>query len=140
MRTLIQRIYSRIKGLFIRLKQFLKRIAEPLERIKAVFCGFMNGFFGGGAGLIIIPFIKARSGDIHKAHGTAPAITFMLSLMSAALYIVDGNTDWGLTLKTVIGIVPGAVLGAFVLPKVPANILERFFAIIMIVSALRMMA
>lgn len=140
MKEFFRKIYTALKKLFIKMKQLLKRIGEPLERAKAVFCGFMNGFFGGGAGLLIIPFIKSRSGDVHKAHGTAPAITFMLSLMSAALYIVDGKTDWSLTLKTVIGIVPGAVLGAFVLPKVPANMLERFFAIIMIVSALRMMA
>ena len=135
----MQKIFNKLKACWQKLQKLLQRIEKPLERIKAAFCGFVNGFFGGGAGLLIIPCIKARSGDVHKAHGTAPAITLMLSLMSAALYITDGNTDWGLTLKTVIGIVPGAVLGAFVLPKIPAQTLERLFAILMIVSSLRMM-
>ena len=54
--------------------------------------GFINGFFGGGGGMICVPTLeKALKLDNKRAHATAIAVIFPLSLISCAIYIFKGS-------------------------------------------------
>ncbi|MDP4153478.1 MAG: sulfite exporter TauE/SafE family protein [Bacillota bacterium] len=116
---------------------------RKLVWMKLIFIGIVsgavNGFFGGGAGLILVPLLKRVADlEIKKAHATAIAVTFLLSIVSAVPYVMNGaaciNDAWTFMAAGAIG---GAA-GAFFLRKIPKRILHYAFAAFLIFSSIRM--
>ena len=101
--------------------------------------GFINGFFGGGGGMICIPTLeKALKLDNKRAHATAIAVIFPLSLISCAIYIFKGSIQ-SLPLLTVgLGVLAGGIAGSISLKYIPSKVLRIIFAIIMFVGGVRL--
>lgn len=101
--------------------------------------GFINGFFGGGGGMICVPTLeKALKLDNKRAHATAIAVIFPLSLISCAIYIFKGSTQ-SLPLLTVgLGVLAGGIAGSISLKYIPSKVLRIIFAIIMFVGGVRL--
>lgn len=101
--------------------------------------GFINGFFGGGGGMICVPTLeKALKLDNKRAHATAIAVIFPLSLISCAIYIFKGSIQ-SLTLLTVgLGVLAGGIAGSISLKYIPSKVLRIIFAIIMFVGGVRL--
>lgn len=101
--------------------------------------GFINGFFGGGGGMICVPTLeKALKLDNKRAHATAIAVIFPLSLISCAIYIFKGSIQ-SLPLLTVgLGVLAGGIAGAISLKYIPSKVLRIIFAIIMFVGGVRL--
>lgn len=102
--------------------------------------GILNGFFGAGGGLLVVPMLSSLNIEQKKAHATSIAIILPLSVISAVMYIIKGiRIDIiQLTIFTVLGLV-GAVIGSYLLMKVKNQLIRRIFGIIMIVSAIRIL-
>lgn len=101
--------------------------------------GFINGFFGGGGGMICVPTLeKALKLDNKRAHATAIAVIFPLSLISCAIYIFKGSIQ-SLPLLTVgLGVLVGGIAGSISLKYIPSKVLRIIFAIIMFVGGVRL--
>lgn len=101
--------------------------------------GFINGFFGGGGGMICVPTLeKALKLDNKLAHATAIAVIFPLSLISCAIYIFKGSIQ-SLPLLTVgLGVLAGGIAGSISLKYIPSKVLRIIFAIIMFVGGVRL--
>ena len=101
--------------------------------------GFLNGFFGGGGGMICVPILqKVLSLDEKHSHATAIAVIFPLSLISAAVYVFNGAIS-SLPLLTVgLGVVLGGILGAYALKFLPPKALRLIFAIIMFLGGIKL--
>lgn len=101
--------------------------------------GFINGFFGGGGGMICVPTLeKALKLDNKRAHATAIAVIFPLSLISCAIYIFKGSIQ-SLPLLTVgLGVLAGGIAGSISLKYIPSRVLRIIFAIIMFVGGVRL--
>lgn len=101
--------------------------------------GFINGFFGGGGGMICVPTLeKALKLDNKRAHATAIAVIFPLSLISCAIYIFKGSIQ-SLPLLTVgLGVLIGGIGGSFALKYIPSKVLRIIFAVIMLVGGVRL--
>ena len=101
--------------------------------------GFINGFFGGGGGMICVPTLeKALKLDNKRAHATAIAVIFPLSLISCAIYIFKGSIQ-SLPLLTVgLGVLAGGIAGSISLKYIPSKVLRIIFAIIMFVGGVRL--
>lgn len=101
--------------------------------------GICNGLFGSGGGTIAVPFMEKLLGvEEHKAHATAIAIILPLTLISAGLYIYRGFFDFTLSWQTSLGGVAGALIGAYLLRKIPSGWLKKLFGVFIIFSAVRM--
>lgn len=107
--------------------------------------GLLNGFFGAGGGLLVVPMLESRlfagkDGAIEptKAHATSIGIIFPLSVISAILYFRNGvSMDWKIFLYSLpLGVI-GAVVGSFLLKKIDPKWLKRIFGGVMIISAVR---
>ena len=100
--------------------------------------GILNGIFGAGGGLLVVPMLQSQDIEPKKAHATSIAIILPLSLISAGMYLFSGvSMDWGqLGIVVPLGLV-GAVLGSLLLAKMQNKLLKKLFGIIMIVSAVR---
>ena len=101
--------------------------------------GFLNGFFGGGGGMICVPILqKVLSLDAKKSHATAILVIFPLSLISAFIYVFNGFIS-SLPLLTVgLGVVAGGITGSFALKFLPPKAVRIIFAIVMFVGGIKL--
>ncbi|MDR1939841.1 MAG: TSUP family transporter [Clostridiales bacterium] len=105
--------------------------------IGGIAVGFVNGYFGGGGGMLVIPVLTALIGlEKKKAHATAIAVILPLSLISGIIYLLRGAGERGVLLFGGAGVVVGGVIGALLLKKIPDKKLAPLFYSIMILSGL----
>lgn len=110
-----------------------------IKLITGAIIGFVNGFWGGGGGMICVPLLsQVIKLPEKKAHATTLLIMLPLSLVSLVIYIINGNMPWMDAFKIGIGFVTGGVIGANLL-KVISNVwLGIVFSIIIIAGGLKM--
>jgi len=101
--------------------------------------GFINGLFGSGAGMLVLPGLISIYGfDSKKARGTSLFILIAVSVITAFFYvqnIPDYQALWFIT----VGGVLGGILGANYVKKVPDKYVRLTLAVIMIISGIRML-
>lgn len=101
--------------------------------------GFVNGLFGSGGGIIVVPGLVFILGLAqHKAHATALMIILPLSILSSIVYFNNHLIDFSTTIKVSIGATIGSYIGAKTLNKIPNKWLRKIFGIFMIIAAIRM--
>ena len=104
------------------------------------FCsGILNGLFGAGGGVLVVPCLEAFGHPSKKAHATSIAIILPASLISTVLYGLRGALDLPTALSYLPGGLIGAGIGAFLLPKINNRWLKAFFALLIIAGALRIL-
>ncbi len=101
--------------------------------------GFLNGLLGSGGGLAAVPALKAQGLEQKQAHANAVALMLPLSAVSGAGMLLQGVfPDWGMLLPLTLGGLGGSLLGSFLLPKIPTDLLRRLFGILLIYGGVRM--
>ncbi len=101
--------------------------------------GLINGFFGGGGGMICVPILqKVLSLDAKQSHATAIMVIFPLSLMSAFVYVINGFISSFPLLTVGLGVVSGGIVGAFALKFLPPKAIRLIFAIIMFAGGIKL--
>ncbi len=104
--------------------------------------GAVNGFFGGGGGMIILPIFTMLLGFKQKtAHATAIAVILPISVISVIVYLIGNgfkafNFD---TLFIAIGVLIGGIVGALLLKKINNKWLVKIFAVVMLVAGVKML-
>lgn len=101
--------------------------------------GFLNGFFGGGGGMVCVPLLENVLHLENKySHATAIVVIFPISFISAIIYLFSGTLET-LSLVTVgLGVVIGGILGSFALKILPPKALRIIFALIMLAGGVRL--
>ena len=101
--------------------------------------GAANGLFGGGGGMIAVPFlVRAAHFPARRAHATAIAVILPASLLSGIVYLTFGLVPWSVLLPCALGVAAGGFLGAKLLARIPAKIVTAIFAAFMLAAGLRM--
>lgn len=100
--------------------------------------GVINGFFGGGGGMICVPALLLMGLSNKQAQATAILIMLPISIASAIVYYSSGFVDLNMVLYVSIGSVLGGILGAFALKKLSNNVLQYIFAFVVIAAGVRM--
>lgn len=107
--------------------------------VSGVLIGAVNGFFGGGGGLICVPVLGGITGlSAKEAHATAILVILPLSVVSAAVYAFSGSWKWASGLPVAAGVVAGGILGALLLKKLSNKVVSIIFAAVMIFAGARM--
>ena len=102
--------------------------------------GFINGFFGGGGGMICVPLLEKVLNLKNKyAHATALVVIFPLSFVSAVVYFLSGNLETISFLTVGSGVVLGGILGSFLLKFLPSKIIRIIFAFVMLAGGIRLL-
>lgn len=101
--------------------------------------GIANGLFGGGGGMITVPFLERAAGyPTPNAHATAIAVILPASLVSGIVYLWSGVISLTVFLPVVVGVVAGGYLGAKLLVLVPEKTVSLLFAVLMLAAGVRM--
>lgn len=105
-----------------------------------ILCGFVNGLFGAGGGVIaVIAMTKLLKTEKKTAHATAVAVILVLSAVSIFFYAKSGNVSLATSLWCALGGTAGGAIGALLLKKLPTLYVSRIFGALMLVSAWRML-
>ena len=105
----------------------------------AVLVGFLNGFFGGGGGLILVPVLqKIYKLETKKAHATAIMIMLPLSIVSSIIYITKNRFDVKIISFVTLGVICGGVIGANLLKKFNNCWIRWIFITVLFASGVRM--
>lgn len=123
----------------------IKQYAGDENNMKKVFgsvlgvlTGFINILIGACGGIVAVEGLKAKGLDQTKAHATAVSVILPLTIISAAMYLYRGDVKIRDSYVFIIPALAGSILGAWLLPKIPKNILKRIFAVFIIYAGARM--
>ena len=101
--------------------------------------GIANGLFGGGGGMIAVPFLEKAAGyPTPSAHATAIAVILPASLVSGIVYLFGGFIRRSVLLPVALGVAAGGLLGAKLLPVFPEKAVSLLFALFMLAAGIRM--
>lgn len=118
------------------LRKFIKK---HYFAFSGILIGAANGLFGGGGGMIAVPMLEKGGLEQKKAHATSIAVTLALSVVSAGVYLFKGSLEISDALKYVPMGLLGAGAGAWLLKKIPDKGLKKIFALVMILSGVRIL-
>lgn len=75
--------------------------------------GFYSGFLGLGGGFVLVPLLARWFGyPIKRAIGTSLVSIAILAVPGSIAHLQLGHVDVGLALSLIVGVVPGALVGA----------------------------
>ncbi len=102
--------------------------------------GVINGVFGGGGGMIVVPMlVHLLKREQKYAHATAILIILPLSLVSGLFYAAFGNFDLRVGIPAGIGVVIGGIIGALLLSKISSKWLSIIFSVVMAAAGVKML-
>lgn len=104
-----------------------------------IFGGIINGLFGAGAGLLLVPLIKLVSKlDEKKVHATTLGCVMFMCVASSIVFLINKQVDFKLTLWCFIGSLAGAILGTFLLQKFKNEVINLIFSGLLVVAGILM--
>lgn len=111
-----------------------------LYSITGIVSGIINGLFGAGGGMIIVPTLEHFFEKETKiAHATAIAIILPLSATSAYFYLKNNLILFDVVLTTGSASVIGGLCGAIFLKKISGKLVRILFSISIIITGVRML-
>lgn len=105
--------------------------------ISGLAIGIASGFLGLGGGFLLVPFLTLVAGkDIKTSFGTSLAVISTITIPAALVHYVLGHVDLTLAAYLLIGVIPGAWIGAKVAIGLPERLLRFLFAALLITLAI----
>lgn len=100
--------------------------------------GALNGFFGAGGGMILVPLlIRWLKIEERRAFATSVFIILPLCIVSATVYLLKFRFDLLLALPYLVGGLLGGFAGGCCFKKIPTVLLHRIFGLLLIYGGIR---
>ena len=108
--------------------------------VTGAIAGLINGLFGGGGGMIVVPMLtKLLKFESKNSHATAILIILPLSIVSGVLYLTFGKFSFDVGIPVIIGVIVGGVVGAILLSKLSSKWVVIIFSIVMAIAGGKML-
>ena len=101
--------------------------------------GIVNGLLGAGGGMLAVPLLKKCGMEQKDAHINAVAVIFPICVISAGLYLFNGNVTLSDALYFVPTGVIGSVIGTVIIKKISPVLLKKIFGFLMIYAGVRLL-
>lgn len=117
-----------------------KNVNVFVKLITGALIGFVNGFWGGGGGMICVPILmQIIKLPEKKSHATTLLIMLPLSVSSLVVYFLGGSLQIMEALKIGLGFVLGGVIGAIILKFINNVWLGIIFSVIIIAGGVKLL-
>lgn len=102
--------------------------------------GMLSGLVGVGGGLIIVPALVYFLGmSQHSAQGTSLGLILLpVGILGVLTYYKQGHIDVKIVGLLAIGFLAGSYFGSKIALSLPQDTVKKFFAVLMIVVAVKM--
>ncbi len=103
--------------------------------------GLASGYVGVGGGFLMVPlFISVLGIMMRHASGTSLVAIMILAIPGVIEQGLLGNIDYMAGIAMAVGSIPGAVVGANLVRRIPERQLRLFFGAFLLVSAVVLLA
>ncbi len=131
---------SGFEGRIETLDDFKKRIPARRQIIVGalvgLFAGVISGYVGVGGGFIMIPmFMQLLGTPMKLTSGTSLIAVMAIAVPGTVAQAMLGNVDWLAGIFIACGTIPGAAIGAKLMPRVSELALRFGFSIFLLVAA-----
>ncbi len=100
--------------------------------------GLINGFFGGGGGMALVPLLRGWVGlEDARTFATSVAVMLPMCAVSAGVYAVNTGIDLSAAWPFLLGGLAGGVLSGLSFRRVPPGLLTRLFALLILFGGIR---
>lgn len=110
--------------------------AKTKYALSGTAAGLVNGLFGGGGGMVLVPLLNGWCGR-KQAFATCVAAILPLSAVSAAVYLLRQPFDWAAALPYLIGGLVGGLVGGRLFRCVSVTWLRGLFAAFLLYGGVR---
>jgi len=108
------------------------------NRIAGTAGGFVNGLFGGGGGMVVLPLLAKWSRlEAKSAFATCVAAIFPMCCVSTMVYLYQVRPSLGTVLPYLAGGTLGGVVGGLTFGKVPVRVLKVIFGAFLLYGGAR---
>lgn len=108
-----------------------------LAVVIGLIAGFASGYVGVGGGFIMVPLMTAWLGiPMKRTSGTSLIAIIILAIPGVIQQAMLGHIDYLAGVMLCVGAIPGAILGARLVPRVPERTLRFIFAGLLTVAAI----
>ncbi|MBO5910495.1 MAG: sulfite exporter TauE/SafE family protein [Clostridia bacterium] len=102
--------------------------------------GIINGLFGGGGGMIVVPVLTKFFGFSQKqAQATALFVILPISIASSIIYITHNSINFASSWAVILSIIVGGAVGALLLNKLNNKIVRIIFIALILISGVTML-
>ncbi|MBC1241677.1 sulfite exporter TauE/SafE family protein [Nostoc sp. 2RC] len=116
-----------------------KVYSVPVGFSMMILAGVLSGLLGiGSGGFKVLAMDQAMRLPFKVSTTTSNFMIGVTAAASAGVYLARGYIDPGLSMPVMLGVLPGAFLGARVLAGTQTEILRTIFSIVLVVMALKM--
>ncbi|MEH2157074.1 sulfite exporter TauE/SafE family protein [Nostoc sp.] len=113
--------------------------AVPMGFGVMLIAGVLSGLLGiGSGGFKVLAMDQAMRLPFKVSTTTSNFMIGVTAAASAGVYLARGYIDPGLSMPVMLGVLPGAFLGARVLTNAKTQILRIIFSLVLVVMALKM--
>ena len=107
-------------------------------RIAGGAAGLANGLFGGGGGMVFLPILSRWGGlPQRKLYATCVGVIFPVCLVSAAVYLLQGELSLLSALPYLAGGLAGGWIGGKLYGKISATWLKWLFAAFLLYAGVK---
>ena len=104
-----------------------------------IFAGILNGLFGSGGGTVAVPLFKKGGLSQKEAQATALLMMFILSSVSAGIYLFEGRFSFSDAAEYIPGGILGGVAASVCFKKIKPALLRKIFGGFLTFSAAKML-
>ncbi len=99
--------------------------------------GFVSGLLGVGGGIVMVPaFTVWTAMPLKRALGTSLLVIAVLAVPGTIVHALLGNVEWAIFLVLVVGVVPGARIGARIALGARERVLRLAVGLFLLIVAL----
>ncbi|MEH2071925.1 MAG: sulfite exporter TauE/SafE family protein [Nostoc sp.] len=111
----------------------------PMGFTMMILAGVLSGLLGiGSGGFKVLAMDQAMRLPFKVSTTTSNFMIGVTAAASAGVYLARGYIDPGLSMPVMLGVLPGAFLGARVLAGTQTQILRIIFSLVLVIMALKM--
>lgn len=113
----------------------MKKLKNSQIILLGALIGVINGFFGGGGGMIVVPLLTEKFHLTQKqAQATAIFVILPISIASSIIYITRNSIDFAVGWSVIVGVVAGGAIGAMLLKKLNNLFVKGIFTVLMLIG------
>ena len=98
--------------------------------------GMVNGLFGAGGGMILVPLLT-RFSNFNEQEIFPASVSVILPICVVTLIISGNRIDWQVAFPYLLGSVGGGVLAGFLGKRIPTVLLHRCLGIFILWGGVR---